>query len=61
LWVIHKEGLYPSSGGINGMMMMMMIKNIFFATIPKQYKRFEGQNNSIRGYYWTAKLQFVWR
>jgi hypothetical protein len=25
LYVIHKEGLCPSSGGINRLMMMMMI------------------------------------
>jgi hypothetical protein len=25
LWVIHKEGLCPSSGGINRLMMMMMM------------------------------------
>jgi hypothetical protein len=25
LWLIHKEGLYPSSGDINRLMMMMMM------------------------------------
>jgi hypothetical protein len=28
LWVIHKEGLCPSSGDINRLMMMMMNQSI---------------------------------
>jgi hypothetical protein len=30
LWVIHKEGLCPNSGGINRFMTMMKILNVFF-------------------------------
>jgi hypothetical protein len=28
LWVIHKEGLCPSSGDINRLMMMMIIRRV---------------------------------
>jgi hypothetical protein len=35
----HKEGLCPSSGGINGLMMMMMIKVVYHFTKIQKLKK----------------------
>jgi hypothetical protein len=35
LWVIHKEGLCPSSGDINRLMMMMMMNYTIYLLICK--------------------------
>jgi hypothetical protein len=34
LWVIHKEGLCPSSGDINRLMMMMIKKSCDLLSVP---------------------------
>jgi hypothetical protein len=42
LWVIHKEGLYPSSGELNRLM-MIMIMNPYWARVvgysPPRYRK----------------------
>jgi hypothetical protein len=53
LWVIHQEGLCPSSGDINRLMTMIRIKGvvIYFFNINNYYDRIRLCYN----YYWYSK------
>jgi hypothetical protein len=53
LWVIHKEGLCPSSGDINRLMMIMSV--IFYLSVPNVL----GTVNSTSDYtLWTLRRSY---